>query len=376
MLRRIAVAAGVIAVGLEVTLRAWPQLCPAQEQLKIAETTGFDAFVDDSLLGARPQPLVRETVHTADYRYAVALDSLGFPNHEPWPSHPDIAVLGNSLAVGPGVGMDGQFTTLMQRALAGRSVLNLGLPGGSPAQELRIYQAYLRALHPRVVIATVWVASDVDNATQFAHWRSEGAPPDFTAYRERFGTTHGGRTELKRIRDALSRSYLLRAVYYAGRGLVRSDSLTGQVNFPDGEMLLLSVRAQRRLARGATRADVALASDFIRPLSTLRAAADSDGARFVVVLLPSKEEIYGATTFPAVLATVRDVRAALSAAGLPMLDLYSLFRARGSERPPFYEHDIHFNAYGNQLVAQALDAWIVDSVPSTPHTPRSGAGGG
>jgi hypothetical protein len=35
------------------------------------------------------------------------------------------------------------------------------------------------------------------------------------------------------------------------------------------------------------------------------------GARFVVALLPSKEEIYGAEAFPAVLRPVADVKAEL-----------------------------------------------------------------
>ncbi len=375
-LQRAVLVLGVLAVAGEVLLRAFPELCPPQQQLKIAETTGFHEFVDDPYLGARLAPLVHDTIRTADYQYAVELDSLGFPNRLPWPKHTDIVVLGNSLVVGPGVGIDGQFTSLLARALDGRSVLNLGLPGGSPQQELRIYSRYARPLHPKVVVATLWVASDVDNTVQFEHWLAEGSPPDFTAYRQTYGTTHGELSSLKDVRDFLSRSYLLRAFFYEVKGVVRPDNLRERVTFPDGETLFLSVRAQRRLAQGAERPDFDLDSGFVAPLRQLRTAAESDGARFIVVLMPSKEETYGADSFPAVLNTVRDVRERLLAAGFPVLDLYDAFRATGKSRPLFWQRDIHFNAGGNALTAQAIARWIVDSgvVASRQAAPAAGGG--
>lgn len=360
ILWRTLVVLGGLAVGGEGLLRAFPQLCPIQQQLKIASSEGSHAWVDDPDLGARPAPRARDTVRTLDYEYALRLDSLGFPNPMPWPEHPDIVILGNSLAVGPGVGIDGQFSTLLDRALEGQGVLNLALPGGSPLQQLRIFDRYARALRPRAVVATLWVASDVDNAAQFEHWLAEGSPPDFTAYRESFGTTHGGHEVLETVRDLLSGSYLLRAAYYAASGLAGRRGPEERVDFGDGESIYLWLRGQRRLAEGATRPGVDLARDVIDPLVRLRAAAGEDGARFVVVLLPSKEEIYGADAYPAVLRTVTDVRRALAAADLPVLDLYGLFRTRGRERPPFYTRDIHFNAFGNALVAEALEDWMAN----------------
>jgi len=361
-----------LSIGGEVLLRLEPQLCPRQEQLKIAETTGgFDDFVDDPLLGARARGDVDQVEHTLDYSYRVRLDSLGFANAEPWPDSVEVAVLGNSLLFGPGVGLEGQFTTLMERQLGPGSVLNLGLPGGSPIQELRIYSKYAAPRHPRIVIATLWVASDVDNAVQFSHWLSEGSPPGFTAYRMDYPTTHGSFTFLLRVRDLLSRSYLLRAAYYYARSLVRPDSLTGRVRFENGQEVWLSVREERRLARGAQRPGLDVA-DFIAPLLELRARADSAGTRFVVALLPSKEEVYGASTDPDVLNTVREVRTALDAADLPVVDVYPPFRSEGLGRPLFYRRDIHFNQDGNALVARTLLRWIARHAPlETPRDTRT-----
>jgi hypothetical protein len=158
-------------------------------------------------------------------------------------------------------------------------------------------------------------------------------------------------------------------MFYGARALARRDTIEERVRFRGGETIFLSVRAQQRLARGAERPDFDLRSDFIAPLEQLRAAADSDGARFVVVLLPSKEEIYGADAYPAVLNAVRDVHASLGAANLPVLDLYDVFRERGKERPLFFKRDIHFSAYGNAVAAEALDRWIAGT-PVTARAPR------
>ena len=53
------------------------------------------------------------------------------------PGQAEVAVLGNSLLGGAGVGRDGQFTTLLARRLAGRKVLNLSLPGGGTEHQPR-----------------------------------------------------------------------------------------------------------------------------------------------------------------------------------------------------------------------------------------------
>jgi len=342
----------------EVTLRAFPALCPPQQQIKVASSAAAQAFLYDPDLGARPAPLRNDTVRTPDYRYLATTDSLGFPNPPTWPRRPEIVVLGNSLVTGPGVGIEGQFSTLLARSLGGVGVLDLGLPGGSPAQQLRIYSTYVRPLGPSVVIATLWVASDVDNAAQFKHWLEEGSPPDFTAYRKSFGTTHGRMMPLKAVRDWLSGSYALRALYYGAGALARRGGPQGRVRFADGQTIFLSTRAQTRLAEGTTRPGLDVQEDFIAPLMQLRTDADADGARFVIVLLLSKEEVYGASAFPDVLTTVEAVRGRLHAADLPVLDLYPVFRDQGRSRPPFYKRDIHFNAYGNELVAHALEAWV------------------
>lgn len=362
----IVLATAVLALAGEVLLRTFPQLCPVQQQVKIASSVGGVPFVDDPELGARLEPLAHEQVRTLDYEYVATTDSLGFPNSMPWPTRPAIVVLGNSLITGAGVGLEGQFSTLLAQKLGGRSVLNLGLPGGSPVQELSLYDRYARARRPDVVVASLWVASDVSSTIELESWLAEDSPPDFTRYRQTFGTTHGGIELLNRARDLLSGSYLLRALYYGTSALLDDGGPAGRVRLANGDEMFLSIRSQHRLAGGAQRSGVDFAEAFVAPLVRLRAEAAADGARFVIVLLPSKEEIYGAPSFPAVLETVDDVRAALRANGLPVLDLYGTFAERGGSRAPFYKRDIHFNGYGNEIVAEALASWVREGTCAPP----------
>ena len=80
----------------------------------------------------------------------------------------------------------------------------------------------------------------------------------------------------------------------------------------------------------------------------------------MVALLPSKEELYAAEAYPAVLRSVQEVKAELEARRLAVLDLYPAFRERGREVPPFYRADIHLNELGNQIAADEIASWIAD----------------
>ena len=84
-----------------------------------------------------------------DYTFVMRLDSAGFPNREPWPSPADLAVLGNSLVVGEGVGIERGFSTLVANRLGTERVVNFGLGGASPEHQLRIYHRYVARSIPK-----------------------------------------------------------------------------------------------------------------------------------------------------------------------------------------------------------------------------------
>ena len=74
--------------------------------------------------------------------------------------------LGDSLlsGVGVGVGIAGQFTTLVSDLLPGTSIVILELPVSSPEHLFPIFRRFGAPLHPKIVFACLYVASDVDTA--------------------------------------------------------------------------------------------------------------------------------------------------------------------------------------------------------------------
>jgi hypothetical protein len=329
------------------------------EQISAQSALSAMVYAPDPELGALLAPSLRNAVETLDFTYTLQTDHAGFPNPEPWPSQVDVAVLGDSLLIGPGVGMAGQFTSLLQLGLDGRPVLNLGVPGGGTEHDYLVYRRYVEPLRPKLVIAVVGVAWDIDNTLQFERWRTETSDTDFTQYRFTFGETHPTRWEL--VKRQLGRSHLLQAANGAMKSLRKGPPLLEQVTFPNGDTVFLSAREQRGLAQGLDRPGVPNWREvFFGPLERLRTQVEAQGGRFVVALLPSKEEVYGAESFPAVLRSVQEVKAELEARGLPVLDLYPALRERGRDRPPFYRADIHLNELGNQIAADAIASWIAD----------------
>jgi hypothetical protein len=366
-IRRLVIAcAALLLLGIagEVLLRVVPGFAPAApdsseiaQQIKAQAMLGKMVYAPHPGLGALMAPALEHAIETFDFTYTLRTDHAGFPNAEPWPDQVDVAVLGDSLVVGPGVGMEGQFTTLLQQRLNGRTVLNFGLPGAGTEHAHLTYRTYVERLQPELVIAVVGVAWDIDNTLHFDRWRTELPDTDFTEYRFSFGETHQTRWDL--MKRSIARSRLLRGGYGSIKTLLNGTPLLEQITFANGETMFLSARAQKRLAKGLDRpGNPNLREAFFGPLDQLRTAVGAAGARFVVALLPSKEELYGAEAYPAVLRPVEDVKAELEARQLPVLDLYPAFRELGREKSPFYPIDIHLNELGNQIVADAIAGWI------------------
>ncbi len=370
----------LLAIAGEVALRLVPGFANSQTVIKSQQGLASPEYALDPELGALLAPGRSYTFETLDFTYKFETDHAGFPNAEPWPGRIEVAVLGNSLLGGAGVGRDGQFTTLLARRLAGRKVLNLSLPGGGTEHQLLTYRRYAAPLQPKLVLAFVWAVWEIENGLHFERWQRQESDPDYTHYRKTYKQTHAtgapavpsmGEKIRQVVLPQLAQSYLLRAGYQGFPSLFGREPMRKQVTFPNGDTIFLSVRDQERLAQGMDRpGEPGLRELFFRPLEQLRTEVEAHGGRFAVVLMPSKEELYGAEVFAPVLRADQEIKAGLEARGLPFLDLYPAFRELDDPRPPFYRADIHPNAFGNQIVADALAKWIADqNIFTTP--PRS-----
>jgi len=352
----LASAGGVVAEVLLRALESGANGLPIQAQIEIADRIANPPFVPDPELGAVMKPSGQFAITTPDYSYTLRTDHAGFPNLDPWPKHVDIAVLGNSLIAGAGVGYEGQFTTLLEREFGAGTVLNFGVHGGGTEQQLREYRKFAAPLHPKLVIAVLWLTWEIDNSLKFRDWLDESGRPDFTTYSK----TQRSVDPLEQVRGVLRRttemSYLLRVAHQASKTLrgLREPNVE-RVVLGNGDVIYLSRNDESRLMSGWRRPGTPdIHRVFFAPLEQLKAEVETGGARFLVVLVPSKEELYAATEFPDVLQPVLEARMELAARRIPTLDLYPVFAESAPLRPAFFRVDPHPNAFGHRIIAEAL----------------------
>jgi len=347
-----------IYIGEQV-IRANPEWLPAKAQgiRSITNQPGYRT-VSDGDIGFLGPPHLRTRVSTEDFENLQETDAHGFPNRMPWPETADIVVLGDSLVVGAGVGIDGQFSTLIAQSLPNNQMVNLGIPGAAPNRQLRAFRKFGASLRPKLVVSCIYLAAALDNQYHFDSWLKEGAKADYNQYR----------FELARRQYPTSFwTKVQKKSYIAGKLTelaFRWWGIPDRIRFPSGPDALLDIESLRSRLRsqatGLDREDHRMLS-MIESLKEMRALSQGGGANFLVLLIPSKEEIYGASFMPEVLKPAQTLEQRLKEEEFSVLSVYDAVRERGKQQSAFFPRDIHLNALGNQIVADALVNWIKKS---------------
>lgn len=359
--RRIAKASAWTALTLfvlgeiEAEGRRHPWLMPAQWQVvQFAVDYPFSPL-RDAELGFSMPPNKREVVRTADFTFLFETDSNGYPNRDPWPSDPTVVFLGDSLITGQGVGRDGSFTGLLAGMLPDQSLLNLGLAGAGPERQARIYRRFGAAWHPDVVVSCLFLASDFDNDVHFLSWLREGQGTDYDTYRLGMARAAHRRGVFRRVLD--NSLVLDRAVRVMLPWIRGGDSLERSFRFADGTEILFERHALEFATVATSPTDPRLDA-FADSLERLRGLVEQNGARLVLMLIPSKEEVFGATASRTRLNLASQMKDRLAARRFAVLDLYPAFRRQGAAQPSYYPRDLHLNEYGNRIVAEEFAAWF------------------
>ena len=343
-----------IYVGEQV-IRANPELIPAKAQ-GIASITSQAQYrtVPDREVGFLGPPHLRTRVSTEDFENLQETDAHGFPNRMPWPETANIVVLGDSLVVGAGVGIDGQFSTLIAQSLPNTQIVNLGIPGAAPNRQLRVFRKFGASLRSKLVVSCIYLAAALDNQYHFDSWLKEGAKADYNQYRFDLARRQYPKSFWTKVQ---------RKSYIAGKLTelaLRWWGIPDRIHFPSGPDALLDIESFRSRVMGIDRQDSRMLS-MVDSLNEIRTLSQSGGARFLVVLIPSKEEIYGAPFMPGVLKPAHILEQRLREEEFSVLSLYDAIRDKAKNQPAFFPHDIHLNAFGNQIVADALVNWIKKS---------------
>jgi hypothetical protein len=271
------------------------------------------------------------------------------------PERAAVVVLGNSLLTGAGVGLDGQFTTLLEEAIAPAKVLNLGIPGGGTEHQYRAFRLYGAPLQPKVVVATLWLVYEIDNTLAFRQWLEDDARPDFATFSAGFFAPNSPAGWRDLLRDAASQSVMATTLLRWGRTIRGVEDVLERVVLANGDELLLSADEQGRLMKGWARPGTPDAREILLdPLERLRTDAAAQGARLLVVLMPSKEEIHGAARHPELLRVAEEARRELHRRGFTVIDLYPAFQAESGVQGTFFRVDPHPNDAGHRLMAQSL----------------------
>jgi hypothetical protein len=349
-----ALSLGVAIYIGEKVIRANPDWMPVKAQIRFFVNGSDYRPVPDPDVGFLGPPHLQARVSTSDYEYLQETDAHGFPNRMPLPETAEIMVLGDSLTEGAGVGIDGQFSTLIGKALPIHGIVTLGIGGAAPNRQLRAFQKFGASFRPRLVVSCVYLAADLDGQLEFDSWLKEGAKSDYNQFRLKFGDDLHPKSFWTRVQ---------RKSFLAGKLTelaLRWWGIPDRVSFPTGPDVLLDIDSLRERASGLDPQNPRMLS-MIESLKETRTLSQSGGANYLVLLIPSKEEIYGAPFMPEVLKPAHTLEQRLKEEGFSVLSTYDAFRDKAKHQSAFFPHDIHLTALGNRIVADTLVDWLKQS---------------
>jgi hypothetical protein len=141
-------------------------------------------------------------------------------------------------------------------------------------------------LQPGLVLFCLFPGNDLNDAERFDQWLKAGAGTDYRLWRGDAGD--GG--AVSRLRGLLMQSYLVTLLRDARRKV--SADLSGRtMSFADGSRLELApaIYARNELMAQPDHPNFRLVLDAAE---RARALAEQNGSHFLVLLMPTKEEVY------------------------------------------------------------------------------------
>jgi hypothetical protein len=278
-------------------------------------------------------------------------DAWGFRNAEPWPERVDILAVGDSLTYSLTVPDAQAWSIRLERALAPRRIVNLGLIGAAPQQYLRVYETFGATLFPKVLLIGLFLGNDPTDAVAFDAWWRTARQTDFIDFLLHKGRTGGhGWLQGSYVYTALKH---VRAAYHPGPALQGKT-----VQLADGGRVQLVPRVLTRQASVWAPGYPAFAL-VLQTLEHLCTLATQQQTHCLVLLFPAKEEVYLPVMGEAVANLVAPLRPELEKRGLAYLDLGPYFQQRAAVGETlFWEVDGHPNARGYAVIAEVLAAHL------------------
>jgi hypothetical protein len=228
------------------------------------------------------------------------------------------------------------------------TIVNLGLIGAAPQQYLRVLESFGLDLHPKVVLFMLFPGNDLKDAESFQGWLDADTEVDY----ERWRNERDSR-ELGPFRKLLEQSYLVSFLRGARKSLISAVG-DSSIDFEGGRRIQLVPAVYRSAVRMAHPGD----PNFDLVIGTIERARDltrQQGGQFLVLLMPTKEEVYLPRLGQPAPPLVESFERTLTERGVASLNLVRAFRAHARDAEPlFYEVDGHPNADGYRLIARVV----------------------
>ncbi|HJR58816.1 MAG TPA: SGNH/GDSL hydrolase family protein [Vicinamibacterales bacterium] len=350
---------GLILLGwfgvFEAGLRHWgsSEAAPAFQGL----------FTGDPVIGYRLRPGTRTRFATAEFDTEISINNAGVRDDEDIgpkaPGEKRIVVLGDSLVLSVQVSFPTTFTEQMERRLDERRapgdastyrVINAGVQGYGPVEELLFFQTRIAQLQPDVVLVAVFVGNDAEEALTSQVKLASGRPAT-ERLRESIVTA---------LRRLVRRSMVLQVLRL--RIVTATDRFRGTAGPPEPPLQTYAANPAPRIARG-----IAFTRDAVAGIA---AEAGRAGARTGIILMPARLQLddgdYG--RYRAIIAeaggelvrhaaTERFAKA-LGELRLPMIDLLPPLRAALPGPDLFFQENVHLTPRGHAVVGETLARFV------------------
>jgi lysophospholipase L1-like esterase len=300
-------------------------------------------------------------VSAKDFRALHRTGVHGFRNPSPWPERADIVAVGDSLTFGHGVDDHQAWPAILSRALPTSRVMNLGLGATGPQQYLRVYEVFGVSLRPQILLVGLFPYNDFWDTGLFDRWLHSGVGGNYMVWRDT-GRSRKREATRPRLRDVVASSSDVLARHSYLFNLLRQTSSSGKqrlrkslmYTFRDGTQvrLLPDDFEDKTIGAKPHRHECQLVLEALR---LMQETAHEHGTRMLVVVQPSKEEVYLPLLGVEFDDPARPVQEAMARLGIDYVNLTPLFReAAAAGRRLFFEEDGHPNAEGYRLIAEGV----------------------
>jgi lysophospholipase L1-like esterase len=337
----------------EVALRIW-----GHSEASVAFQT---LFIPDPIIGYRLRPKAHTRFTTVEFDTEIAVNAQGVRDDRDIglkpPGERRIVVLGDSLVLSVQVDARQTFCRLLEDRLNRNGgpihyrVINAGVQGYGPVEEMLFYREIASAFQPDLVIETIFVGNDAEEAVTSASRIPGSSRPVAHVITESF---------VSRTRRLVRQSMVLQVLRLRVVGV--TGRLRTWLSTPEPPLQSYAEHAAPRIARG-----LQISHDCVAAIVADAAAA---GARTMIMLMPARFQVddpdYGRLKDAMESAggkLVRDAAttrfdAAMSTIPVPRFDALPPLRAALPGPDVFFQQTVHLTPRGHEIVAAALEAFI------------------